>query len=267
MGGYLIVNPRAGKASLRAEELVRSAQSRGLQVHLLRPDDDPAELALRAPDGPLGVAGGDGTLGQVAQVAIDRAVPFVCVPFGTRNHFARDLGLDRDDPLAALDAFSGRERRIDVGRVGERVFLNNLSLGMYARLVHHRERHRRRDDALARARAALIALRQRSPRGVSIDGERVVARVFLVANNAYKLDLLELGERSCLDSGRLYLYAGNGVLRSTWTERSAERFEIDAAAGQLAAAVDGEPEVLETPFVVRSDPRVLRVLVPPGLED
>ena len=50
------------------------------------------------------MAGGDGSLGAVAQVAIERELPFVCVPFGTRNHFARDLGLDRNDPIAALAA-------------------------------------------------------------------------------------------------------------------------------------------------------------------
>ena len=80
------------------------------------------------------MAGGDGSLAAVAEVAIEQDVPFVCIPFGTRNHFARDLGLDRDDPLAALAAFDGGvERRVDVGRVGDRLFLNNVSLGLYAR--------------------------------------------------------------------------------------------------------------------------------------
>lgn len=236
-------------------------------MHLLLPGEDPAAIAREAPAEPVGVAGGDGSLAPVAQVAIERELPFVCVPFGTRNHFARDLGLDRDDPIAALAAFDGPERRIDVGRVDGRVFLNNVSLGMYAQLVHDREWHRRRQEALARARAVLIAVRHRSPRGLFVDGEPVVGRVLLVANNAYELDLFSLGERKRLDDGKLYLYAGIGVLRSTWTERSAERFEIDAAAGRLHAALDGEPELLETPFEVRSDPLALRVLVPPALED
>ena len=89
---------------------------------------------------------------RVAAVAVERGAPFVCVPFGTRNHFARDLGLDRGDPVAALDAFAGEERRIDMGRAGERRFLNNVSLGLYASLVHRRERHRRRGQVLAGAR-------------------------------------------------------------------------------------------------------------------
>ena len=107
------------------------------------------------------MAGGDGSLALVAKAAFERDLPFVCVPFGTRNHFARDLGLDRDDPIAALAAFGGEERRIDLAWVNDRPFLNNVSLGMYARLVHHRERHRRRREALARLRAIAIALRRR----------------------------------------------------------------------------------------------------------
>jgi diacylglycerol kinase family enzyme len=267
LGGFLIVNPRSGRARPSANELVREAQRRGLEVHLFRPDEDPAELGRQAPEGPLGVAGGDGSLGAVAGVAIERDFPFVCVPFGTRNHFARDLGLDRDDPIAALDAFEGRERRIDVGRMDGRVFLNNVSLGMYARLVHHREHHRRRGEALARLRAVAIALRHRSPRGLIVDREPVVARVLLVSNNAYKLDLFSLGERERLAEGKLYLYSDSGVLHSSWTERSAERFTIDASEVKLQAAIDGEPEVMETPFEVRSDPLALRVLLPPGVED
>jgi diacylglycerol kinase family enzyme len=266
LGGFLIVNPRSGKARPSANELVREAQRCGIGVHELASGEDPAEVAREAPDEPLGVAGGDGSLAPVAQVAIERDLPFVCVPFGTRNHFARDLGLDRDHPFAALGAFSGQERRIDVGWANERVFLNNVSLGMYARLVHQRERQRRRREALARVRAVLIALRHRSASGVVVDGEPLVARVVLVSNNAYKLDLFSLGERERLDDGKLHLYAADGVLRSTWTERSAERFAVDAAAGRLPVAVDGEPDALETPLDLRIDPLALRVLLPPDVE-
>ena len=92
--GLLIVNPRSGDGSPDADELAREAESRGIAVHVLREGDDAAEVAREA-DGPVGVAGGDGSLGAVAEVALERDVPFVCIPFGTRNHFARDLGLDR----------------------------------------------------------------------------------------------------------------------------------------------------------------------------
>jgi diacylglycerol kinase family enzyme len=236
-------------------------------VHLLRSGEDLEALARRADTDAIGMAGGDGSLAPVAAVAIERDLPFVCVPFGTRNHFARDLGLDRDDPIAALRAFGGVERRVDVGRAGERLFLNNVSLGMYARLVHERERNRRGRQALARLRAIAIAVRHISERGVVVDGKPLRVRVLLVSNNAYALDLLSVGERERLDEGLLHLYAGSGILRANWTERRAERFEVDARAGHLRAAVDGEPERLETPIEFRVEPLALRVLLPPDVED
>jgi diacylglycerol kinase family enzyme len=264
VAGLLIVNPRSGSDSPSAEELAEEARRRGVEVHLFRPGEDLEAIARDAKADALGMAGGDGSLAPVAAVAIERDLPFVCVPFGTRNHFARDLGLDRDDPIAALDAFGGTERRVDVGRVNGRVFLNNVSLGMYAQLVHEREGHRRRRATLARARAVLIALRHLSTRGLSVDGEPIQCRVLLVSNNAYKLDLLSVGERERLDEGLLYLHAGSGILRASWTERSGERFIVDASAGSVRAAIDGEPARLETPLEFEIEPGALRVLVPPA---
>ena len=267
MRAFLIVNPRSGSTSPTADELADEARRRGVDVHLFRPGEDLERLALEARADALGMAGGDGSLAPVASVAIERGLPFVCVPFGTRNHFARDLGLDRDDPIAALAAFEGVERRVDVGRAGERLFLNNVSLGMYARLVHERERHRRRRETFARLRAIALAVRHHSTRGLFVDGEPVRVRVLLVSNNAYQLDLLSVGERERLDEGKLHLYAGTGIVRSTWTEQTGERFVVDASAGRLEAAVDGEPERLETPIEFRVEPLALRVLLPPGGED
>jgi diacylglycerol kinase family enzyme len=263
MGGFLLINPRSGKGT-KSEDLRDEAERRGVDTHVLSPDDDPAELARAAPEGPLGIAGGDGSLAAVAQVAIDRNLPFVVVPFGTRNHFARDVGLDRDDPFAALAAFDGgTEKAVDVGRVNGRLFLNNVSLGIYARLVHRREEHRRRRDALARLRAFGILLRRPRALGVAIDGRPVEARVVFVANNNYKLDVFSIGERERLDEGLLHLYVAAGWLPTTWEERTGGQFKVDARAGRLRAAVDGEPEELETPLSFEIVPAGLRVLVPP----
>jgi diacylglycerol kinase family enzyme len=258
----LLINPRAGTESPTAEELRDEALARGIDAHVLEEGEEIVELAGRADVEVLGAAGGDGTVASVAAVAIERDLPFVVVPYGTRNHFARDLGLDRDDPLAALAGFEGEERRVDVGRAGERRFLNNVSLGIYAALVHRREHHRRRREALAGLRALWLGLRRRPGIWATIDGDPVKARIVLVANNAYELSLFSIGERQRLDEGRLYLYAARGWLPGSWDERSGERFTIDARAGKLEAAVDGEPEELETPLELSIEPGALRVLVP-----
>ena len=260
VGGFLLVNPRAGDDSPSVDELVAAARDRGIEPRVLRDGDDPIAVARSAEADVLGVAGGDGSLAAVAAIAIERDVPFVAVPFGTRNHFARDLGLDRDDPIAALAAFDGGERRVDVGRAGDRLFLNNVSLGLYARLVHRREEHRRRREVLARARAWLAVLTHREPLGITIDGRPEDTRLVLVANNRYELELPTLGARDRLDEGVLYLYVPGGRAGG---ERG-ERFVVDAQVGRLAAAVDGEPDVLTTPIEFRVEPLALRVLVPPG---
>jgi diacylglycerol kinase family enzyme len=263
VASYLIVNPNSGDGG--AEELLAEAAARGIRTHVLGPDDDPADLAREADADALGMAGGDGSLALVATVAIERDLPFACIPFGTRNHFARDIGLDRDDPIGALDALvDGEERRIDVGRANDRLFLNNVSLGVYARLVHRREHHRRRSNAFARLRAFGIVATHRTPLGITVDGKPIEARVVLVSNNEYTLEVLSVGERERLDEGKLYLHAPRGLLRSSWEERSGTHFTVDAAAGKLHAAIDGEPELLETPIEFTVEPRALRVLLPRG---
>lgn len=267
MPGLLLINPRAGNGGPSAEDLASEARTRGIDVRILARGDDARSIADAADADAVGMAGGDGSLAAVASACVANDRPFVCVPFGTRNHFARDLGIDRNDPVAALDAFAGEERRVDVGRAGDRVFLNNVSLGAYARLVHRRERRRRRREALARAKALLLSLRDREQERFVVDGERVSARILLVANNAYTLDLLSIGERERLDDGLLHLYAADGIRRATWEERSAPRFVVAAGANQVRAAVDGDPARLETPVEFRIEPLALRVLLPPRSED
>jgi diacylglycerol kinase family enzyme len=260
MAGFLLINPRSGKGSPDTAELASHARSLGIETHLLQEGEDAAELARRSVAEAIGIAGGDGSLAAVAAVAIERDVPFVCVPFGTRNHFARDLGLDRSDPVRALRAFAGNERRVDVGRADERLFLNNVSLGLYARLVHRREEHRRRSQLFARLRAWGILLGKRDSLAITIDGNVVESRLVLVANNRYVLELRSLGERERLDEGTLYVYTPDAEP----AERHGETFNIDSGRHRLEAAFDGEPDVLETPIVFRIEPGALRVLVPEG---
>jgi diacylglycerol kinase family enzyme len=257
LSGLLIVNPRSGSRGPSPSELAEEAGHLGVRVHELREGEEPAAVARAAQTDVLGIAGGDGSLAAVAGVALERNVPLVCVPFGTRNHFARDLGLDRNDPLRALRAFGGSERRVDVGHADTRLFLNNVSLGVYAHLVHRREQHRRRRQAFARMRAWAVLLTHRTPLGITIDGRPVESRIVLVANNAYSVDFPTIGARERLDEGKLHLYVPGG-------ERVAERFVVNAAAGRIEAAIDGEPDVLRTPIEFGIEPRALRVLVPDG---
>ena len=257
MGGFLVINPRSGQGA-KTERLRSEAARLGIETHVLGEHESPAEVAQRAPQEPLGMAGGDGSLSAVAEVAIERGAPFVVVPFGGFNHFARDLGLDRRDPVAALGAFTGREQSVDVARVNGRLFLNNLSLGLYARLVQRSEG----GDSLARVKALALLLRNPSGLGVTVDGRNVHARVVVVSNNHYRLDALRLGERDRLDEGVLYLYVAHGWLPSTWEERPLRSFTVDARAGRLEAAIDGEATELETPLRLEVEPRALRVLLP-----
>jgi diacylglycerol kinase family enzyme len=236
-----------------------------VQTHVLERGDDPEALARAADDADaLGMAGGAGSMGAVAGVAAERGVPFVCIPFGTRNHFARDAGLP-EDPIEALSAFDGTERRVDIGRAGDRVFLNNVSLGLYAELVHRRERHRRRRDALARLRALLKLATDRGRNAdFVVDGTPVDAQVVLAANNAYELDVFDIGERQRLDEGRLYVYVAHGWRPRTWEERSCTQASVDVASHHLKAAVDGEPALFDTPLELSVEAGALRLLVPAG---
>ena len=135
----LFVNPKSGGGTAVRTSLADRARERGIEVTVLAADQRLAalveEAVARGADA-LGMAGGDGSLAVVAAAAHAHDLPFVCIPAGTRNHFALDLGVDVNDPVAALDAFTdGVERAIDMGRVNGRLFLNNVSLGIYGEAV------------------------------------------------------------------------------------------------------------------------------------
>ena len=135
----LFYNPRSGGGKAERFALAKEARDRGIEPIELKAGDDLEVLVRRAVDrgaDGLAMAGGDGSQAIVAAIAAELGLPYACVPAGTRNHFALDLGVDRDDVVGALDAFvDGGERRVDLAEVNGRVFVNNVSLGLYAEAV------------------------------------------------------------------------------------------------------------------------------------
>ncbi|MFC9238289.1 diacylglycerol/lipid kinase family protein [Streptomyces decoyicus] len=288
---FLIMNPRSGGGKVEKFHLVDQARALGAEVVVLDPaqPQDVAELARRAVDNGadlLGVAGGDGTQALVAGVAAAHGVPFVVICAGTRNHFAMDLGLDRADPSACLQALTdGVELRVDLGfvDVGEptpegrgRVFVNNASFGAYATVV---QSPAYRDD---KARTILQLLpdlltHHSGPRltvhadAVTVDGPQAV----LVSNNPYRVgDPAGLGRRERLDSGLLGVLGvkvdnaaqAAAMLRGRrgpgLTSTAAQEVVVDADAPAIPAGVDGEALTVPAPVRCWIEPGALRVRVP-----
>lgn len=212
---YLIVNPRSGGGKASRFRIAERAQALGAQVFLIDHSlpQDLAAVARRAVDDGavlLGVAGGDGTQALVAEVAAESGLPFVVVPVGTRNHFAMDLGLDREDPSAALEALTdGVELRVDLGYAGERAFVNNVSFGAYAALVQDPAYREDKIGTMVRILPEFLA-RHQGPELVVRAGLLTVDRpdAVLVSNNPYQIDdPAGLDRRAQLDSGLLGVLA------------------------------------------------------------
>ena len=265
----LFVNPKSGGGKATRAGLAEQARERGIDVIVVPPDQTLATLvddAVRRGADALGVAGGDGSLAVVAAAALAHGLPFVCVPAGTRNHFALDLGVDRHDLIGSLDAFTdGIERRIDVAEVNGRLFLNNVSLGIYGDAV------RQPTYRDAKARTLLETAAQVLGPSAAVDDLQLVddrgrlhrnPSVVLVSNNPYSLDPPRPpGTRPTLESGQLgILVVGPRHDQSSPRAWSATRLEVTAPA-PVHAGVDGEAVDLTPPleFVIR--PLALRVRI------
>ena len=279
---YLIMNPKSGGGKVEKFDLKRKAEALGAEVFLFGGSGpvDVAEVARQAvADGAdlLGVAGGDGTQALVAGIAAEHDIPFLVISAGTRNHFALDLGLDREDPSACLDALrDGVELRVDLGVINGQTFVNNASFGAYAEIV---ETPAYRDDKRNTTLNTLPDLLQ-GQRGahlrVRADGTQIDApQALLVSNNPYGTgDVAGLGRRARLDRGILGVVGvtvssaaqAAGLIRG---QRAAglkvlatKRIEIDADVPQIPVGVDGEAILMSTPVTCTVSPGALRVWVP-----
>ena len=284
----LIMNPWSGGGKVDRFNLVQECRDRGIEPVVLAKGDDLIELAedaiARGAD-VIGMAGGDGSQALVATVAMRHGIPHVVIPAGTRNHLALDLGLDRDDVVGALDAFTGGiPRTVDLATVNGRVFVNNASLGLYADIVA--------SDAYrdAKLRTALDTLPDLlGPNADSLDLHFVdsdgvahdTAEVVLVSNNPYVLDSLAgVGTRPRMDAGVLGVVsltlasatearrflaletAGQVNRFPGWQQWTTPRFEI-TSNGPVQVGVDGEALTMASPVVFEVVPAAVTMLIPP----
>lgn len=288
----ILINPHGGAGhkagavdNLQALLRARLPQA---EIEMLQ---DPAKATERATAARyngreiIAVAGGDGTINAVAQAVVNSPVRLAVLPFGTFNHFARDLGIPLDLSAAAEVLASGATRRVDVGSINDRFFVNNASLGLYPRLVELREHQR---HALAKPVRLLLALlelvRRGNPIPIEIDGGAKLARgpvwLVFVGNNAYDLDIFHTRHRRRLDGGKLDMVvvgAGPrlGLSRLTLQALRARVPEHDLVRAALerltvkplnrkrcAVAYDGEVAEMDGPITFRSHPQALSVVAP-----
>jgi len=279
---FLIMNPKSGGGKVGKFDLKRKAEDLGAEVFLMS-GPEPVDVAAVAEGAAaagadlLGVAGGDGTQALVAGVAARHDIPFMVITAGTRNHFALDLGLDRDDPSACLGALSdGVELRVDLGTIGSRTFVNNASFGAYADVV---QTPAYRDDKLGTTLNLLPDLLQ-GHRGAKLaaraDGVEISGpQALLVANNPYGSgDIAGLSRRLRLDRGTLGVVGiqvdsaqqAVGLLRGRRARGlsllTAAKVEITADTPEVPVGVDGEAVTIPTPVLCTVRPGALRVRVP-----
>jgi diacylglycerol kinase family enzyme len=259
----LFWNPRSGGGKALHHHLAEEAKARGIEPVELTPGKDLTVLvhrALEAGADALAAAGGDGSQATVARVAAERGIPFACIPAGTRNHFALDLGVDRNDVIGALNAFvDGVERVIDLGEVNGHVFVNNVSLGVYGEAVQQASYRNAKVRTLLEAVPEVIGPKERprlqwsSPNGKDHEGAAGV----VVSNNRYRLEP-GAGGRPRLDEGVLgvIVFGIPGEDPGVWTWATPS-FEINSAAA-VPAGVDGEALVFEPPLRFRIRPAALR---------
>jgi len=206
----------------------------------------------------LAMAGGDGSQAVVASIAAELDLPYACVPAGTRNHFALDLGVDRDDVVGALDAFvDGGERRVDLADVNGQVFVNNVSLGVYAEAV---QRPGYREAKLRTLLDAIPEAFGHRASGKELDSPAAI----LVSNDPYRLGhAVGSGTRPSIDAGVLgiaVLDSEEHAGRNPWREWATPTFEVPADH-PVKAGIDGEAAELEPPLRFASRPRALRVRI------
>lgn len=289
----VIINARSGTddkrdVQRRLQEIF-SANGIEARISFARSGSKVVDLARQAAlsDGDIIVAGGgDGTISSVASAAIGSGKTMGVLPFGTMNHFAKDLHIPLNIEGAIETIVAGHVVQIDVGEVNGRIFVNNSSLGLYPNIVRERQKQQRLGWGKwpAYVWAGLAVLRRYPFLNVrlSVEGKELASRTpfIFIGNNEYEMETLNIGGRTCLDAGELSLYMSDrisrsGLIRLAWRALfGGLRQEKDFIAlctnevwigtkhKHIRVALDGEVEVMEPPLHYRIRPQALRVLTP-----
>ena len=281
---FIVMNPRSGGGKVVRFDLKNKAEALGAEVALMEGPGHVDVAAIvrdavtRGAD-LLAVAGGDGTQALVAGIAADHDLPLLVITAGTRNHFALDLGLDREDPSACLDALAdGEDVRIDLGMIGGRPFVNNASFGAYAEIVQSPQYRDNKERTMLSMLPDLLSDQSGGHLQVRVGTATVPdVQAVLVSNNPYgdAGRLLEMGRRFRLDQGVLGVVAGRldnaaeavGLLaaarsQSITTLTSDQEVVLDSDAATLPVGIDGEAVTLDTPVRCTVRPLALRVRLP-----
>jgi YegS/Rv2252/BmrU family lipid kinase len=288
--GTVFLNRNSGPRS-DVDALIAAAGEAELEVVEISPALDCArEVRDRVSRGTklFIAAGGDGTVHHVMQAVAQSDASLAVIPTGTYNHFARDLGIPLEWEAALEVALNGNRRQVDVARVNDRYFINNLSLGLYPDLVARREA-RGRDYPRWKARLYALYVTMRKYKHVTLTIEAEAVResvrthVFMVSNNSYDLERVGIeAPRATLTEGRLSVYwlphtsrfrlmrfvtrYMRGRVRQIPGFRSfrTTQMRVQSARPLLRVGIDGELFTLPAPLVITSFPRTLNVMVPKG---
>ena len=285
----VLINRAGGTAAALGDSLRETIErafaeaGRAIELELLAGDELADGLARHRGKPRVVVGGGDGTLGSAAAALARTPTALAILPLGTRNHLARQLGIPLDLAEAVRVAVGGQRRRIDLGKAGDRVFVNNASFGIYTRFVRQRERSGG-PKWLGAIPATWHVLRNMRAQQftLSLDGEArtITTPLLFVGNNEYTLEPGRLGERDALDDGQLSILAvaaqaphrliGFALRALVGLARPERDFAECQNAGEVTiegqgwieGAFDGELEWLPLPLRLRSLPNALGVVTP-----
>lgn len=271
----LIINPGSGGGKAKRIGLAGAAAGLGIETIVRKKGQKIPDLANSAVDrgaDHLMIAGGDGSQARVADVAIKRDVAFSCIPSGTRNHFAMDLGLDRADPKKALAAaFDGVEFKVDVGRIAKRLFVNNVSFGVYAEAIADPDYRAHKAKSIADAAAANA---EHPEKGLSVTAPNGTVHdnigMLLASNNPYQyIGAPDFAGRAALDTGMVGVIMADrsavgpaGINRGEIKEWTTPKLTIESAEKKVPVGIDGSLHKVRAPIDVEIDRAALRVVLP-----